>query len=210
MVNFEGSYRSKHPIQKFVAIGKLASKLTNSHDKDSFAYGVLRDMVELGGKNVKVGPEEKVPGVGTTHVAICDLSLEQRRLPKGVYYKAEDNSTKYHQVNWVGGCGFGFANLMDEFKSKKAVLHEGKLGDANLKITDMNKTYHIEMEKLDENPKYILCDKSDCIDCRVSWSFSDKSYFSFLLNQKSLRKIFLAIFHAVFSKKLKGQTNVIR
>jgi aminoglycoside N3'-acetyltransferase len=209
MVNYKGAFRSKHPIQKFVAIGRLAEKLTKDHDKDAFAYGVLKDMLSMNGKNVKIGPVEKVPGVGTTHIVLCDLKLEQRRVPKGVYYK-ENNKIRFHKVNWVGGCGFGFTNLMSEFEKQGAVLYSGKLANADLSITDMSKTYAIEINHLKDKPETILCNNVDCLDCRLSWSFSDQSYASFIidkLKEKKFQKAKAAISHLIFARKLKGQEN---
>lgn len=210
MVNYKDAYRSKHPIQKFVAIGKLAEKLMNEHDKDAFAYGVLKEMVSLNGKNVKIGPEEKVPGVGTTHIVICDLKLEQNRVPKGVYYK-ENDKINFHKINWVGGCGFGFTNLMPEFKKQGAILYNGKIGNADLSITSMAKTYEIEMNELKSKPETILCKNKDCLDCRLSWSFSDKSYLGFILDKiknKKFQKAKAALSHMIFSRKLRGQENI--
>ncbi|MEX1192550.1 MAG: AAC(3) family N-acetyltransferase [Brumimicrobium sp.] len=210
MIKYSGAFRSKHPIQKFVAIGNLAKKLTDKHTKDSFAYGVLKEMVLLKGKNVKIGPEEKVPGVGTTHIVICELKLEQKRVPKGVYYK-EGDELKFHKINWVGGCGFGFTNLMSEFEKQRAILYKGKLGDADLSITDMAKTYEIEMNTLKTQPETILCKNEDCLDCRISWSFSDQTYFKFILDKiksKKFQKAKAALSHFIFSKRLKGQQNI--
>lgn len=208
MIRHKDAYRSKHPIQKFVAIGKLAKQLTENHNEKSFAYGVLRDLLSLGGKNIKIGPEKKVPGVGTTHIAICDLNFEQRRVKNGVYYQTEENQVKFHEVNWVGGCGFGFTNLMPEFEKQGAILYNGKLGNADLKISSMKKTYDIEIEKLKENPRHILCSNDSCLDCRVSWSFSPWSLSKYILRQvklKRFRKVGGALYYLLFSRKLKGQ-----
>lgn len=210
MIKYKGSFRSKHPIQKFVAIGKLAKKLMSEHDKDAFAYGVLKEIVNLNGKNVKIGPEDKVPGVGTTHIVICELKFKQKRVPKGVYY-IENHKLKFHKMNWVGGCGFGFTNLMDEFEKQGAILYKGKIGNADLSVTDMAKTYEIETKELKSNPEIILCKNEDCLDCRISWSFSDKSYFRFILDKiksKNFQKAKAALSHFIFSRKLKGQENI--
>lgn len=211
MIKHKDSYRSKHPIQKFVAIGKMAKEFTQNHTKDSPAYGILREMIDLNGKNIKIGPEEKVPGVGTTHVVICEKEFEQRRILNGVYYKNEDNEILFHQVNWVGGCGFGFANLMDVFDKKGAILSNISFGNTTMKVTSMKKTYEIEHEYLSKKPQYILCKDPGCISCRLSWSFSDTSYSQFFfkhLFKGDIRKAFGALYYRFNSKKLKGQENI--
>ncbi len=211
MIKHKGSYRSQHPIQKFVAIGKMAKELTQEHTKDSFAYDVLRKMVDLHGKNIIIGPEEKVPGVGTTHVVICEKEFEQRRIPKGVYFKNENDKILFHQINWVGGCSFGFSNLMDIFIEKGAVLSNTDFGNTTMKVTSMKKTYEIEHEYLSKNPQYILCNDPSCISCRLSWSFSDTSYSQFFfqhLLKGKFRKALGALYYKFKGENLKGQKNI--
>lgn len=211
MINYPNSFRSRHPIQKFVAIGKDAKKLMENHTKDSFAYGVLKEMVLKHGKNVKIGPESKVPGVGTTHIVLCENGFEQYKLRKGVFYKDELDKINFHEVNWVGGCGFGFNNLMPEFRKKGAVLADVKIGNTSMKVTDFKRTYEIEKNILAKNPESILCSNPDCIDCRLSWSFSDSTYLKFFFQQifkGNFKKAFGAIYYKMFSHKVKGQENI--
>ena len=79
MIKYPNAFRSLHPVQKFVAIGAMAEELTQNHTPDSYAYDVLRVMCETGGRNLKLGTDEKVVGVGTTHVAIGALGFHQKR-----------------------------------------------------------------------------------------------------------------------------------
>ena len=211
MVKHPKSVRSTHPIQKFVAIGKMAEELMNNHCESDFAYGVLKQMLSLNGKNVKIGPEDKVPGVGTTHIVLCEIGYEQDKLAKGVYYENHKSEVVFHDVNWVGGCGYGFNNLMPLFKEKGALIGQADIGNTEVKVTSMPKTYEIEKRVLKDKPESILCNNPSCIDCRLSWEFSDSTYLKFIIEhliQGKIKKALGAIYYKIFSRKVKGQENI--
>jgi aminoglycoside N3'-acetyltransferase len=176
MIRYPNSYRSLHPIQKFSAVGALAEELTQSHTADSYAYDVLRKMCEMGGHNLKIGRDEKVPGVGTSHVAVgYYLGHTQNRPPSGVNYLNEDGEVITFERNWAGGCSFGFSKFIPLYRDAGAILGEGQVGDAPSKITDMRGTLEVEIDTLSKDPAFFLCDNPLCESCRLSWEFSDGS-----------------------------------
>ncbi len=178
---------SRHPIQRFVAIGHHAEKLMADHKPDSYAYDVLSVMADSGiGRNLKIGPDEKVVGVGTTHVAIGRMGFQQKRKPHGINYLDENGEIKLCKRDWSGGCGVGFNNFIPLYREKGCILSEGFIGQAPSKITDMAKTLALELEVLKENPRFFLCHDPACYDCRTSWEFSDGSAFS-VYRHKALR-----------------------
>ena len=160
------------------------------HTAASGAYNVLGRMLKQGGINLKLGSEDKVPGVGTTHVALCDLGFRQRPMKLGVMHRDEDGQVRLFVRNWVGGCGRGFPRLAFLYKERGAVLAEGKVALAPAKLTDMRKTYDIEMEVIRKNPRAILCLNPDCRNCRTDWEFSDTWLWVF-----RARRLFRRIFH---------------
>lgn len=175
MIKHPRGVRSRHPIQKFAAIGALAETLMREHTAASGAYDVLARMAESGGLNLKIGSEEKVAGVGTTHVVLCALGYRQKPLKHGVMYREVDGTIRLFVRNWVGGCARGYLNLAPLYRDGGAVLAEGNIGMAPAKITDMQRTLAIEMEALRENPRLILCGDPLCESCRIAWEFSDTS-----------------------------------
>ena len=50
MINRSNSFRSKHPMCSFVAIGKHAEEIVSNHDHNSPAFEPVRKIVELQGK----------------------------------------------------------------------------------------------------------------------------------------------------------------
>jgi aminoglycoside N3'-acetyltransferase len=181
MIKHPKSERSLHPIQKFSAIGALAKDLMKNHTDKSYAYDVLRVMAESGGRNLKIGSDEKVVGVGTTHVAIGLLGLKQKRIRTGVNYLSDEGQLKQFMINWAGGCAKGFYNFNDLYDRYGAVISKGYIGNAPCKLTDMKKTLDIEIKKLNEDPTYFMCKDPLCKSCRLSWEFSKDSVPSFIL-----------------------------
>ncbi|WP_316346900.1 AAC(3) family N-acetyltransferase [Desulfuromonas acetoxidans] len=181
MIRDSRSVRSKHPIQKFAAIGKRAEELMLNHTPQSYAYDVLRILIKTGGKNLKIGSDEKVYGIGTTHVALGALGYRQKRTAAGVKYRDGKGNVKLFRLNW-SGAGHGFNKFMPKYQAAGAVLGQGYVGFAPAKITDMKITYDVEIKELKDNPSFQLCDRDDCVPCRLSWDFSEESLLTFLAN----------------------------
>jgi aminoglycoside 3-N-acetyltransferase len=175
MIKYPNSARSLHPIQKFVAIGGRAQELMEAHTAESYAYDVLRVMAGIGGRNLKIGTDEKVVGVGTTHVAIGLMGFKQKRKRMGINYRTPSGEVATFERNWSGGCGVGFNNFIPLYRERGAIISEGKVGLADSKITDMAKTLAIELEVLAKDPTFFFCNDPTCADCRFRWDFSTGS-----------------------------------
>lgn len=161
MIDFPGAYRSRHPIQKFAAVGYRAKELMYNHTPDSFAYDVLKILAETGGKNLSIGPV--IPGVGTPHVAIGILGMKQSIPKTGIYYM-KDNKEELFKRDWVGGCSDGFR------KFNHKAIGRGKIGGADSALYDMGDSLRHEIGLLKADPSFFMCGK--CIDCRYSWDHS--------------------------------------
>ena len=142
MINHPKAERSKHPIQKFSAIGAKAKELCENHTPEKGGYELLVDMMKMNAKNLTVG--KNVVGVGTTHVAIEDLGFQRRQLPVGRNYYDENNQVKLAKVNWNGGCGNGFLKFIPLYRQQKGMINEANIGNAHSYFTDMNDTYNVE------------------------------------------------------------------
>lgn len=205
MVKYPGSYRSPHPIQKFVAIGKDAKELAMKHDIGSMPYGLLYKLAQRGGKNIRIGDYEKVIGVGTTHIAITLKKFKQNIRKSGVIYIDHQGIKRLFELNWASGCPKGFNNLIPYFEKKGAILCKGLVGNAEALVTDMNKTLNLELELADKNPRFFMCDDPSCYKCRITWENSTGSIFRTLYyNIKSINiKNILAIIYFSLFKNYK-------
>lgn len=179
MINHPNSFRSTHPVQRYAAIGALAQDLCKNHTPASGPYDLLEEMTNMGGKNLKIGPDSMVPGVGTTHIVIEKLGLKRAVKPSGIMYIDNQGKQKLFRVDWSGGCGFGFNTLLPWYQEAKAVLGESTIGLAPCRLTLMKTTYDKELELLKKDPRVILCDNPLCAKCRLSWPFSDKKYLTY-------------------------------
>ncbi|MGQ1889372.1 AAC(3) family N-acetyltransferase [Thermophagus sp. OGC60D27] len=173
MISHPNSVRSKHPIQRFTAIGKLAHELMDRHTPQSGGYDVLERMTKMGALNLSIG--RKTIGVGTTHVAIEKSGLTKKNPPRGVNYMDDDGNVKLFKVNWNGGCGRGFPKFIPLYE-QAGCLKWIKVGNADAVLTDMAGTLAVEMEKLKEDPSFFFCDDPACKDCRLRWEHSTGSY----------------------------------
>ena len=194
MIKHPGSVRSMHPVQKFVLIGRDAKLLSEGHDANAYAYEVLRRMAERDGRNLKIGPDETVPGVGTTHVAIGLTKFRQRRPKVGVRYKDERGETRTFYRNWSGGCMQAFYNLNAFYERiPGAVIARGKIGEAPCKFTSMKVTLAAELDFLKQRPaEFLRCGNPECIQCKFSWEGFEDSFAEY-----AFRKIRAGDFAAV-------------
>lgn len=181
-------FRSRHPVQKFAAIGAMAKELMEGHTENSYAYDVLRIMCERNGKNLKIGSDEKVVGVGTTHVAIGMMGFKQQRPRVGVYYMDEKDGRKFFQIDWASICSSGLIKFIPLYESNGNIISKGKVGDAEAKITSMPGTLRTELDILKRDPSFFMCSDPDCIGCRLTWEFSKSSraglFTEYILNGK--------------------------
>lgn len=172
MIKYPSSFRSKHPVQKFSAIGYMVREVTENHTPKSYAYDVLKYMCKNGGKNLKIGSDKKVVGVGTTHVAIGILGFKQLRPICGVYYLNKDGQKEFFERNWAGICSNGLIKFIPYYEKAGAIISKGTVGNAEAKITDMKKTLEVELKILKEDPTFFMCNQEDCLGCQLTWEFS--------------------------------------
>lgn len=180
-------FRSTHPVQKFAAVGAKAQALMKNHTADSRPYDVLREMIFSGGKNIRIGGLDKVVGVGTTHVAVDYLKLQQKRAPSYVYFY-QDKTLRCFRPDWVNGCEKLFNNLIELFDKKGVISGRGKVGNADSILTEMKQTYDIEVDLIKNNLDNFRCDDPSCIFCNVGWKHTKtklpKTMLSLFLEKK--------------------------
>ena len=184
MLNHPKAFHSSHPIQRFAAVGSRAEELMKNHTPQNYAYDVLRVIAKDGtGKNIKIGPEEKVVGYGTTHVAIGEMGFIQKWRPLGINYIDKNGDTKTFQRNWSGGCAEGFGKFLAVYREKGGIDTEGFVGNAPCMISDMATTLQVEIETLSKDPAFFMCDNPACVGCRLTWEFSNGNYMNVLYHR---------------------------
>lgn len=173
MIEHPQMHRSRHPIQRFVAIGAKAKSLMEAHTPQSNGYWVMEQLAALGAYNLNIGAS--VIGVGTTHVAVEKTGLKKKIVPRGVNYINENGESTIFKVNWSGGCNKGFVKFVPLYQ-KEGLIVTGKVGNAQTSLTKMQDTLNLEMAILKKNPAFFFCDNPTCKDCRLRWEHSTGSW----------------------------------
>ena len=180
MLKYPGVERSRHPVQKFAAIGKLAKEFCENHTDESYAYDILRIMALKGGKNLKIGSDEQIPGVGTTHVAIGMLRLKNRRPYLGVCCMKNGKKTFFRR-DWAGICPNSFNKFLPYYEKNGDIIARGKVGNADSMLTSMRGTLKTEYDILKKNPSFLDCGDPLCFECQLNWEFSRGTKAGFIL-----------------------------
>lgn len=194
------SKRSPHPIQKFAAIGKDAD-IVLQHNVGSAPYSVLHELCKRGGKNLRIGPADKVTGVGTTHVAIDLLGYKQNMLKSAVDY-VDNGNVKTFVANWPTGCKRAFNALLPMYSD--AIIGRGIVGDSEAMLTDMSKTLDMEMTLGQKNPNFVMCNDPTCYKCNLTWQHSTGSLWKVIIanlkkgKKKNIENILAALYLSVF------------
>jgi len=181
MLKHPNVYRSKHPVQKFAAIGTMAKELTENHDERSYAYNILKVMTDRDGKNLKIGTDEKVVGVGTTHVAVGIMGFKQNRPVMGRHFIDSQGRKKFFPIDWAGLCADGLINFIPHYEKNGNIISKGKVGNSVAKITSMKGTLKTELDILEKEPDFFMCKDPNCVGCRLTWEMNKGSKIIFLL-----------------------------
>lgn len=169
MLKREDSFRSRHPMCSYVAIGKHAEHLTADHDESSPAYEPVRKVIELGGKCMLVGCVDTSPGFTTTHLAEFDLGLLSLAVfPKlrSTYYESLDGTISLFRRSDPGMCSDSFYKFYALYVKHK-VLTSGFVGNAYSIAAPAKDCYEIDCSALKQNHQINLCDSNMCFTCNA-------------------------------------------
>lgn len=169
MIKREDSFRSRHPMCSYVAIGKYAKEITEGHDHNAPAYEPIRKIVEYQGKAILVGCVESSPGFTTTHLVEQDLGM--LRIPMfsrfvKTYYINEHGEYKIFKRKDPGLCSSSFYKFYAHYV-KKEVLRSGYIGGAYSILASAKECYEIDRSILLADKKFNICDSKDCFTCNL-------------------------------------------
>jgi aminoglycoside N3'-acetyltransferase len=170
MIKRADSFRSRHPMCSYVAIGKNAKEITEGHDHNSPAYEPIRKIVELQGKNILIGCVGSSPGFTTTHLAEQDLGMLKipmlSRFVK-VFYINDNAEYKIFQRKDPGLCSSSFYKFYAHYV-KEGVLNIGFVGNAYSILAPAKECYDIDRSILSIDKKFNICDSADCFMCNFN------------------------------------------
>lgn len=169
------SRRSSHPCCSFISVGDKSEFIVEGHTANSLSYTPIEKLISLNAKMLLIGCADSSPGFTTVHYAQELLGITKKNYFSGlfrVFYKCPDTGeTKLFIRKDIGGCSKGFENMYKDYIKRNA-LFSGMVGDAYCLLIDTKTAFEIDLEKLKENKKYVLCSSPVCVSCRASWVFN--------------------------------------
>lgn len=191
MCTYSNAFFSSNPISPYVAIGKNAEKITSIHRPDTESYAIVKYIItNYNPKCLRIGGNELD---GTTHLALSEVLSDreeyQVRLPSGIYF-IENGVKKWKERTVSKFCYNGYKQFYIQYiqEDPSAVLKSGKVGEGDAVVTSMTRTYMIEKRYISEDPRVLFCKSDSCMTCRVSFSYSDYSKFSYI--KRNFRRLF--------------------
>lgn len=169
MIKHKDSWRSRHPMCSYVAIGRYAKEITKDHDHNSPAYEPIRKIIELHGKNVLVGCVSNSPGFTTTHLAEQDLGL--LKIPMfsrffRTYFRNENGELVIFQRKDLGLCSDSFYKFYAHYV-KSGILKTGFVGGAYSILAPSYECYEIDKSILFLDKKFNICNSIECLMCNA-------------------------------------------
>jgi aminoglycoside 3-N-acetyltransferase len=167
-LEYPGAIRSKHPTHSFVAIGPAAPKILLGHDHSTAAFYPVEKMIEYQAKMLLIGCSKESPGFSTVHYAQERLGLSQQHLTKYFFGARIELSGKI--IDWHPledpGCSRGFDKMYRHYLHAQT-LETGWVGKAFTMIGFAEGLYAVDLARLREDPREVLCDRLDCVSCRI-------------------------------------------
>lgn len=172
-LEYPGAVRSAHPTHSFVAIGADASKILRGHDHATGAFFPVGRMIEQQAMMLLIGCNKESPGFSTVHYAQEQLGLSQRHLTKYLYGARIELGGKL--VDWHPsedpGCSRGFDKLYRHYL-REEILETGWVGEAFTLIGRADRLHAVDYTRLREDSRAVLCDRPDCVSCRILRSYN--------------------------------------
>ena len=192
MLKSPKSVRSKHPTNSYVAIGKHAHDLLNSHDENSSSFLPIENLIRLSGKMILIGCVCESPGFTTVHLAQEKLGLSSKSILKGlvgVHYQ-KGSQVKLFKRKDFGGCSAGFYKFYSHYV-RSGKLQCGRVGEAYSVAINARDAFEIELELIRKNKKYPLCDDPMCFSCRGTWWYNKHDMIKYYIQclPKTIKKI---------------------
>ncbi|HFC76958.1 MAG TPA: hypothetical protein ENJ27_01895 [Candidatus Moranbacteria bacterium] len=176
-------YRSSHPTNSFIALGKHAKYITEDHDEKSLSYDPMKKIIELDAKMIIFGIIEDSPGFTTVHYAQQELGLTKKSFFKKlfrVFYLDKNGNKKIFKKSDIGGCSNGFGKFYQYYISN-GILKIGNIGNSKAILSGAKDSYDIEYKLIEKNHSYFFCDNPLCVSCRVSWKYDFKYLPTFII-----------------------------
>jgi aminoglycoside 3-N-acetyltransferase len=168
VLNHPEGRRSTHPTHSFAAIGPLAQEILGDHDETKTPFHPIRKLIGLDAKMLLVGCNKESPGFSTTHYVQSELGLSSKHWTRYLYDVSYEKDGR--NVKWTPsedpGCSMGFDKLYPSYIRAENFI-TGDVGGAYSILVRARNAYEVDRDVLARNPLAVLCDRADCVSCRI-------------------------------------------
>jgi aminoglycoside N3'-acetyltransferase len=195
LLNYPGVFRSTHPTNSLLAIGKDAEYILSGHNENSLSYSPYFKIIELGGKNLMLACFDDFQlAPMALHAAQEKLGYTSKNWLSGLiqtyYYNNQGEKLIFTRYD-VGGCVAGGHKAI-AYHFVKDAIKISQTGNSLSALIDTRKSYDIFIDLLKNKPEFIRCDNLFCHDCYGSRIYNPKMYVLHWI-QFVIRKIFIFI-----------------
>ena len=163
MLKDRDSFRSSHPTNSIVAIGKNAKKISQKLNEKSGAYDFFREIINLDGKILIVGMQNNHLGF-LTHLVEQDLKLYKQYWFR-FFYEIKLNNVIFKRLD-PGYCHNNH-KMMFPYYIKNQAITTGRVGNGYALSIKAKKAYEIDYSIISKNPKILICTNTNCFKCRA-------------------------------------------
>ncbi|HOJ10030.1 MAG TPA: AAC(3) family N-acetyltransferase [Clostridiales bacterium] len=174
------AYRSLHPVHSVAAIGKHAKYITDGHNNCETGCGQgtpYYKIKELNGKIMLLGVDmDRNTIMHCLEEEIDAHYLRTLDIVAPTYI--ENYKEKIFILKKFPPGHRDFLRITPELRKKDALI-EGKIGNAIVKVIDMEKLFNMGLEILKNDPLFFICSNPNCNSCdwsRLLYSDTDIDY----------------------------------
>jgi len=168
--------RSDHPTHSFVGFGARAEKILADHRGDRACFEPIRAVVEADGIMGLIGCVKESPGFSTVHLAQYDLGLSQRHYLKLLFAvrQGDENGDVFRPIE-SPGCSDNFGVFYKDY-IEDGNFTCGTVGKAWSIAVRARRAFERELEILRDDPRYPLCERPDCLSCRLTRGYNKREF----------------------------------
>jgi len=164
------------PTHSAAAIGSSAEQFVKDHEKKT-PIGIdspFHRLAESDGWICQMGANSKT--LSLLHLAevlvevpyLNVLCYEHLEWIEGALVEQDDGSVVEVPLREIPGCSEGFGKF-DDLLAEAGIIRHGKIYISKVALFKANEALELAVEKLKQDPFWLLCPKGSCQACNVRW-----------------------------------------
>jgi len=163
LINKKGVFRSNHPTNSFLFIGKNAKKFASYDIKNCSPHKIFEF---IGFENL-ISFGINWNGSNTFHVAEYISGVSKKNLACGLvgsFYK-KNNKYKWFSLEHIHGCSEVHMNNYKKKYVSNKLVNIKNYGSLKIYFSDFKRLLDFEVNLLNKNIRYFMCKNKNCLYC---------------------------------------------